>query len=80
MATPILVAGAAGRVGGVGRTVTTLTLEGDANGAPHPAASAYAKKVSGTYVHRMITGGVGHTLPQEAPQAFAKAAVDVDGY
>ena len=60
--------------------VPTITLEGDANGAPHPDASAYAKKFSGTYAHRVITGGVGHNLPQEAPQAFAKAVVDVDGY
>jgi pimeloyl-ACP methyl ester carboxylesterase len=48
--------------------------------APHPDASAYAKKFSGTYAHRIITGGVGHNLPQEAPQAFAQAVVDVDGY
>jgi len=61
-------------------SVPTITLEGDANGAPHPDASAYAKKFSGTYAHRVITGGIGHNLPQEAPQAFAKAVVDVDGY
>src|SRR5258708_22155935 len=59
-------------------TVPTLTLEGDANGAPHPDASSYAKKFSGKYAHRTINGGVGHNLPQEAPQAFAKAIVDVD--
>ena len=58
-------------------TVPTMTLEGDANGAPHPDASAYAKKFSGTYAHRIITGGVGHNLPQEAPQAFAEAVVAV---
>src|SRR5437660_1348021 len=58
-------------------TVPTMTLEGDANGAPHPDASAYATKFSGTYAHRIITGGVGHNLPQEAPQAFAEAAVAV---
>jgi pimeloyl-ACP methyl ester carboxylesterase len=57
-------------------TVPTITLEGDANGAPHPDASSYAKKFSGKYVHRIIEGGVGHNLPQEAPQAFAKAIVD----
>jgi pimeloyl-ACP methyl ester carboxylesterase len=57
-------------------TVPTITLEGDANGAPHPDASAYAKKFSGRYAHRIIEGGVGHNLPQEAPQAFAKAIVD----
>jgi pimeloyl-ACP methyl ester carboxylesterase len=61
-------------------TVPTITLEGDANGAPHPEPSSYAKKFSGKYAHRTITGGVGHNLPQEAPAAFAKAVVDVDGY
>jgi pimeloyl-ACP methyl ester carboxylesterase len=61
-------------------TVPTITLEGDANGAPHPDGSSYAKKFSGKYAHRIIKGGVGHNLPQEAPQAFAKAIVDVDGY
>jgi pimeloyl-ACP methyl ester carboxylesterase len=61
-------------------SVPTITLEGDANGAPHPDARAYAKQFSGPYAHRVITGGVGHNLPQEAPQAFAKAVVDVDGY
>jgi pimeloyl-ACP methyl ester carboxylesterase len=61
-------------------TVPTITLEGDANGAPHPDASSYAKKFSGRYSHRVITGGVGHNLPQEAPRAFAQAVVDVNGY
>jgi pimeloyl-ACP methyl ester carboxylesterase len=61
-------------------TVPTITLEGDANGAPHPEASAYAGKFSGKYAHRIIEGGVGHNLPQEAPQAFAQAIVDVDAY
>ena len=61
-------------------TVPTITLEGDANGAPHPDASAYAKKFSGKYAHRVIKGGVGHNLPQEAPQAFVKAVVEVDRY
>jgi pimeloyl-ACP methyl ester carboxylesterase len=61
-------------------TVPTITLEGDANGAPHPDASSYAKKFSGKYSHRIIKGGIGHNLPQEAPQAFAKAVVDVDRY
>ncbi len=60
--------------------VPTITLEGDANGAPHPEASSYAKKFSGKYTHRVVGGRVGHNLPQEAPQAFAKAVVDVDGY
>jgi pimeloyl-ACP methyl ester carboxylesterase len=58
-------------------TVPTITLEGDANGAPHPDPSAYAKKFSGKYAHRLIKGGVGHNLPQEAPQAFAEAVVEV---
>jgi len=57
--------------------VPTITLEGDANGAPHADAGAYAKKFSGKYAHRIITGGVGHNLPQEAPQAFAKAVIDL---
>jgi pimeloyl-ACP methyl ester carboxylesterase len=61
-------------------TVPTITMEGDANGAPHPDPSAYAKKFSGKYTHRTIKGGIGHNLPQEAPQAFAQALVDVDGY
>lgn len=61
-------------------TVPTITLEGDANGAPHPDASTYARKFSGKYAHRVINGGVGHNLPQEAPQEFAKAVVEVDGY
>ena len=60
--------------------VPTITLEGDANGAPHPDPSAYAKKFSGRYAHRIITGGIGHNLPQEAPQAFAEAVIEVDGY
>jgi len=57
--------------------VPTITLEGDANGAPHPDPSAYAKKFSGKYEHRLIEGGVGHNLPQEAPQDFAEAVIDV---
>ena len=57
--------------------VPTITLEGDANGAPHPEPSAYAKKFSGKYSHRLIKGGIGHNLPQEAPQAFAQAVIDV---
>jgi pimeloyl-ACP methyl ester carboxylesterase len=60
--------------------VPTMTLEGDANGAPHPDASAYAKKFSGKYSHRVITGGIGHNLPQEAPQAFAAAVIEVDAH
>jgi pimeloyl-ACP methyl ester carboxylesterase len=57
--------------------VPTITLEGDANGAPHPEPAAYAKKFSGKYAHRLISGGIGHNLPQEAPRAFAEAIVDV---
>jgi pimeloyl-ACP methyl ester carboxylesterase len=58
-------------------TVPTITLEGDANGAPHPAPSSYAGKFSGSYSHRTIEGGVGHNLPQEAPEAFADAVLEV---
>jgi pimeloyl-ACP methyl ester carboxylesterase len=60
--------------------VPTITLEGDANGAPHPEPAAYVKKFSGKYEHRLVSGGVGHNLPQEAPQAFADAVVSVDGF
>ena len=66
--------------GGPVITVPTITLEGDANGAPHPDSSSYANKFSGKYAHRIIGGGVGHNLPQEAPQAFTEAVVEVDGY
>jgi pimeloyl-ACP methyl ester carboxylesterase len=57
--------------------VPTITLEGDANGAPHPEPDSYAKKFAGKYTHRLIKGGIGHNLPQEAPQAFAQAVFDV---
>ncbi|WFU45606.1 alpha/beta hydrolase (plasmid) [Bradyrhizobium sp. CB82] len=58
-------------------TVPTITMEGDANGAPHPEPVAYAKMFSGKYSHRTVTGGIGHNLPQEAPQAFAEAVADI---
>ena len=61
-------------------TVPTITMEGDANGAPHPDPSSYAKKFSGKYLHRTINGGIGHNLPQEAPKAFADTIIEVDGY
>jgi pimeloyl-ACP methyl ester carboxylesterase len=61
-------------------TVPTITLQGDADGAPRPDPSSYAKKFAGKYSHRLIQGGIGHNLPQEAPQAFAKAIVDVGNY
>lgn len=61
-------------------TVPAITMEGDANGAPHPDASAYAKKFSGRYAHRVITGGIGHNLPQEAPREFADAVIEVGHY
>ena len=61
-------------------TVPTITLEGDANGAPKPDPAAYARKFSGKYEHRTIEGGIGHNLPQEAPEAFANAIVDVDRF
>jgi pimeloyl-ACP methyl ester carboxylesterase len=57
--------------------VPTITLEGDANGAPHPDPSSYAKKFSGKYAHRLIKGGIGHNLPQEAPGAFADAVTEL---
>jgi pimeloyl-ACP methyl ester carboxylesterase len=57
--------------------VPTITMEGDANGAPHAEPSAYANKFSGKYSHRTISGGIGHNLPQEAPRAFAEAIIDV---
>jgi pimeloyl-ACP methyl ester carboxylesterase len=59
--------------------VPTITLEGDANGAPHPEAGSYARKFTGKYSHRLLKG-VGHNLPQEAPQAFAEAVLAADGY
>ena len=59
-------------------TVPTITLEGDANGAPHPQPAAYAKRFTGKYKHELIKGGVGHNLPQEAPRAFADAVIAVD--
>jgi pimeloyl-ACP methyl ester carboxylesterase len=58
-------------------TVPTITLEGDANGAPHPDPSSYARNFVGKYSHRLVAGGIGHNMPQEAPQAFAQAVVDV---
>jgi pimeloyl-ACP methyl ester carboxylesterase len=61
-------------------TVPTITMEGDANDAPHPPPASYAKKFTGKYAHRTIKGGIGHNLPQEAPQAFADAIVDVGNY
>lgn len=60
--------------------VPSITLEGDANGAPHPDPNVYAKKFSGKYEHRLLKGGIGHNLPQEAPQAFAQAVLDVDRF
>ena len=60
--------------------VPTITLEGDANGAIHRPSTAYRDKFSGKYEYRLITGGVGHNLPQEAPQAFAQAVIDVGSF
>jgi pimeloyl-ACP methyl ester carboxylesterase len=59
-------------------SIPTITLQGDADGAPHPDSSAYATKFSGPYAHRDLTGGIGHNLPQEAPRAFAGAVIDVN--
>jgi pimeloyl-ACP methyl ester carboxylesterase len=61
-------------------TVPAITMEGDANGAIHAPSTAYRAKFSGKYEHRLITGGVGHNMPQEAPEEFAKAIIDVDGW
>jgi pimeloyl-ACP methyl ester carboxylesterase len=58
-------------------TVPTITMEGDANGAPHPDPSSYARKFTGKYAHRTVSGGIGHNLPQEAPRAFADAVIQV---
>jgi pimeloyl-ACP methyl ester carboxylesterase len=60
-------------------SVPTITLEGDANGAPHPDPSSYGAKFAGPYAHRTIEGGIGHNLPQEAPDAFAAAVLEVGG-
>jgi pimeloyl-ACP methyl ester carboxylesterase len=61
-------------------TVPTITMEGDANGAIHAPSTAYRNRFSGKYAYRLIAGGVGHNLPQEAPQAFAQAVIDVDAF
>ena len=61
-------------------TVPTITLEGDANGAPHPDPAAYASKFTNKYVHRTLTGGIGHNLPQEAPVDFVDAILEVDSW
>jgi pimeloyl-ACP methyl ester carboxylesterase len=61
-------------------TIPTITLEGEANGAPHPEPAAYQTKFAGKYKHRTIAGGIGHNLPQEAPGAFTQAIIDVAGY
>ena len=61
-------------------TVPTITLEGEANGAPHLEPASYAARFAGRYAHRLVKGGVGHNLPQEAPREFAQAVVDVDAY
>jgi pimeloyl-ACP methyl ester carboxylesterase len=61
-------------------TVPSITLEGDANGAPHPDSSVYANKFTGKYKHRLVEGGIGHNLPQEAPKDFADAIIEVDSY
>ena len=65
---------------GVVITVPAITLEGDANGAPHPNPETYRNKFSGKYTHRTITGGIGHNLPQEAPEAFAQAVIEADAF
>ena len=47
--------------------------------AHHPAASACTMKFSRAYSHRAIAGGIGHNLPQEAPEAFADAVLQAGG-
>ena len=61
-------------------TVPAITMEGDSNGAAHPPSTAYRNKFSGKYDYRLITGGVGHNLPQEAPEAFAQAVIDASSW
>jgi pimeloyl-ACP methyl ester carboxylesterase len=61
-------------------SVPAITLEGESNGAPHPDAASYRTKFAGKHAHRIITGGIGHNLPQEAPRAFAEAVIEVDGF
>ncbi len=61
-------------------SVPTVTLEGDANGAPHPDPAKYAAKFKGKYIHHTITGGIGHNLPQEAPRAFADAILEAAAF
>lgn len=61
-------------------SVATITMEGDANGAPHPDPKIYAGKFKGKYEHRLVSGGIGHNLPQEAPAAFAQAVIDADAW
>jgi hypothetical protein len=61
-------------------TVPAITMEGDSNGAIHAPSTAYRNKFGGKYEHRDVGGGVGHNLPQEAPDAFAKAVIDVNGF
>ncbi len=60
--------------------VPAITMEGDANGAPHPGPKAYAGKFKAKYEHRLIEGGTGHNLPQESPEAFAQAVIDADAW
>ena len=66
--------------GGPPIDIPTITMEGDANGAPHPPAEAYRAKFTGRYEHRLVAGGVGHNLPQEAPEEFALAVLEVDSW
>lgn len=58
--------------------IPTITMEGDANAAPHPKPEEYRDKFTGKYQHRLICGGIGHNLPQEAPREFARAVIDVE--
>jgi hypothetical protein len=55
-------------------------MQGDANGAPTLAPVSMLQNTRAKYPYRLINGGIDHNLPQEAPEAFAKAVMDVDRF
>jgi pimeloyl-ACP methyl ester carboxylesterase len=58
-------------------TVPAVTLDGDADGVlPASDGRASAAKFTGRRVHRVVPG-VGHNVPQEAPEAFAAAVMEL---
>ena len=59
-------------------TVPTITIASDFDGAAADGSS-YRNKFTGKYAHRVLTG-IGHNVPQEAPEDFANAVIEVDGY